>query len=59
MRTGDRKKKRREEAFPADFDDRIMPGDDLLPDDFVSEETPGETERAADAAGGRGAERSP
>ncbi len=36
MRTGDRKKKRREEAFPADFDDRIMPGDDLLPDDFVA-----------------------
>ena len=47
MRTGDRKKKRREEAFPADFDDRIMPGDDLLPDDFVSEETPGETERGS------------
>ena len=45
MRTGDRKKKRREEAFPADFDDRIMPGDDLLPDGFVPEETPEEPER--------------
>lgn len=41
MRTGDRKKKRMEEAFPDDFDDRIMPGDDLLPDDFVSEESSG------------------
>lgn len=47
MRTGDRKKKRREEAFPADFDDRIMPGDDLLPDDFVPEETPEETKRGS------------
>ena len=45
MRTGDRKKKRREEAFPADFDDRIMPGDDLLPDGFVPGETPEEPER--------------
>ena len=41
MRIGDRKKKRMEEAFPDDFDDRIMPGDDLLPDDFVSEESSG------------------
>ena len=47
MRIGDRKKKRMEEAFPDDFDDRIMPGDDLLPDDFVPEETPEETKRGS------------
>ncbi|MGO5292517.1 transglycosylase domain-containing protein [Porcincola sp. LCP21S3_C12] len=45
MRTGERKKRHGEEAFPVDFDDRIMPGDDLLPDDFVPEETPEETEK--------------
>ena len=45
MRTGDRKKRHGEEAFPVDFDDRIMPGDDLLPDDFAPEETPEETEK--------------
>ena len=45
MRTGDRKKRHGEEAFPVDFDDRIMPGDDLLPDDFAPEETREETEK--------------
>lgn len=50
MRTGDRKKKHEEEVFTSDYDDRIMPGDDLLPDDFAPEET----ERGSSRPVGRG-----
>lgn len=50
MRTGDRKKKHEEEVFTSDYDDRIMPDDDLLPDDFAPEET----ERGSSRPVGRG-----